>query len=76
MCAQVRTAWRLTIGTEPSEADVEELTAFLKTQTERFAQRIAEMKAPPKGAKPDAQIEALSTLGQALWSSNAFLYVD
>jgi hypothetical protein len=74
---QVRMAWRWTIGTEPSEADVEELTAFLKKQTAKFEKRIAAMPAPAKGKqKPDAKAEALTTLGQALWSSNGFLYVD
>lgn len=74
---RVRTLWRVTIGTHPSEAEVAELTEFLGRQTTLFEKRIAALPAPAKGkSKPDAAAEALTTLGQALWSSNAFLYVD
>jgi mono/diheme cytochrome c family protein len=81
--AQVRRAWELAIGSEPSRADLDVLVQFLGQQTARFQKRqIATTQ--PAGVKSagvkqmnlDPSLEALGTLGQALWSSNAFLYVD
>ncbi len=72
---QVRRAWQLAFGAAPSEADVEDLSAFLSQQTQIFEKRLSG-SAVPKGTNLDPSLHALSTLAQALWSSNAFLYVD
>lgn len=80
--SQARQAWRLVIGGEPSAEDLSDLREYLSEQTAHFAARQPATKpsAPKtpatKPATPDPAAQALSTLGQALWSSNVFLYID
>jgi mono/diheme cytochrome c family protein len=69
---RVRRAWRLALATEPSDADVEAAARFVAAQQ-------AELAAEPKDDNselPPAETRALASLCQALFSSNAFLYVD
>jgi len=87
--AQARRAWQLVIGTEPADADVEDLRQYLIEQTRRFAARQTPATTPTaasgkagktaavaKSRAAEPSLQALATLGQALWSANAFLYID
>ncbi len=75
---QVTRAWRLTYGTQPSEADVRAAVAFIESQVAELKKQPMP-KVDPKGKAPppvDPEIRALAMFGQALMSSNRFLYVD
>lgn len=80
--AQIQVAWRLALGLEPSTVEVESALQFLTSQQ---ADLSASANATPAGgaqakskakAKADPAQLALATFCQALFSSNAFLYVD
>jgi cytochrome c553 len=76
--AQVTRAWRLAYGVQPSEAEIRAGVAFVEGQLERF-KSLPMPKPDPKGKAPppvDPEIRALALFGQALLSSNRFLYVD
>ena len=68
--AQITLAWKLSYGAEPLPREVDQAVAFLHQQTELFKK----MKTPP--TQPDAGLQAMTNLGQALLSANRFLYVD
>lgn len=68
--ARIQVAWRLALALEPRPEEVESAAHFLASQQEDFA---ASAKA---GKKVDPAHQALATFCQALFSSNAFLYVD
>ena len=63
-------AWRLIFGTSPTDTEVEIAVEFLRQQT----QLLAKAADRPKDLTPETA--ALSTLCQALISSNRFLYID
>jgi len=70
--ARVRLIWRLALATEPSAAEVESAAAFVAAQEQ-------ELGARPQSDKETVfslAVRALASLGQALFSSNGFLYVD
>ena len=70
-------AWRLALGTTPSDSRLAELVEFLEAQAAHFDDM--DLPKPAKDApadENDPQLLALASLCQALWSSNAFLYVD
>lgn len=68
--AQVRLAWKQTLGREPPAEVVESAVNFLAEQEREFA-------ASDSDRRPaDPAEQALANLCQALFSSNAFLYVD
>lgn len=70
--AGVRLAWRLSLGAEPTDGDVAKAISFVADQEREFDSKPANDKSANKAA-----IErALASLCQALFSSNAFLYVD
>jgi mono/diheme cytochrome c family protein len=69
---QVRLAWRLALGQEPSPGDLEAATALLEVQEADFAAP----KSPDKAPLPPPATRALASLCQALFSSNGFLYID
>ena len=71
--AQVRLAWRLALGQEPTEAQLAAALEFLAAQEREFA-----AQAPPndKALIATPPVRAFAALCQALVSSNAFLYVD
>lgn len=74
---QVELAWRLALGSSPDEARRAELVTFLDEQVAHFEEM--KLPKPAKGApadENDPELLALASLCQALWSSNAFLYVD
>lgn len=76
--AQVGLAWRLIYGGEPNETDMRTATAFIESQLAAF-KKVPPAKADPKSKEPgliDPEIRALSMFGQALLSSNRFLYID
>jgi hypothetical protein len=71
--ACVRLAWRLALSQEPSETQVAAAIEFLTAQEQEFSAQ------PPPGDKTvlaPPPVRALAALCQALFSSNAFLYVD
>ncbi len=77
--AQVKRAWLLAFGRAPSEADLKNSTAFLTKQTALFQANPLQLPPPAKGkeAPPtEPPMQALTTLCQALLTSNQFLYVD
>jgi hypothetical protein len=63
--SQVLRAWRLALGTQPDDRRLAELVAFVEGQAAHFAEM--------KEKNPELLVASLC---QALWSSNAFLYVD
>jgi len=68
--AQVRLAWRLALGREPSAAELETGTAFISA---RLQQRLMRDSGKPK---TDLQNLALADLCQAIFALNEFIYVD
>ncbi|SIO22841.1 Planctomycete cytochrome C [Singulisphaera sp. GP187] len=70
--ARVELAWRLALALEPAPEQVESAVRFLADQQADFA---ATRNAKPS-KKADPAHQALATFCQALFSSNAFLYVD
>jgi hypothetical protein len=81
---QIQRAWKLALGTHPSDAELLRSVAFLKDQTLTLQAKPA--SPPPAPAKTAAaptapaghppELDALATLCQALLNSNAFLYAD
>ncbi|MEO6739525.1 MAG: DUF1549 and DUF1553 domain-containing protein, partial [Chthoniobacteraceae bacterium] len=77
--AQVKLAWQLAFGRSPSDADAKNSAVFLAKQTALFQANPLKLPPPPKGKEaPSAEppMAALTTLCQALLTSNQFLYVD
>jgi len=88
--AQIVRAWNLAYGVKPSETELAAAVKFIQAQTENFKALTkeekppAKTKAPPKGKAPakelppppEPALRALAVFGQALLSSNRFLYVD
>jgi hypothetical protein len=71
--ARVRLAWRLALAVELNETQLQAAIAFLTAQEQELA---AQPAPDPKNPLPPASVRALAALTQALFSSNAFLYVD
>jgi hypothetical protein len=69
---QIRLAWRLALAHEPSDTELDAATALLAAQEHEFSQQ----EALDKPNLPPPPTRALASLCQALFSSNAFLYVD
>jgi hypothetical protein len=67
---QVRLAWKLALAHEPTDEALQATIAFLAEQELEFAENKND-KSPADPARA-----ALANLCQALFSSNAFLYVD
>jgi hypothetical protein len=61
---QVTRAWRLALGRNPRDAEVNAAIAHLEKQTARFANR------------PTAELDALASLCHVLLNTNEFIYVD
>ncbi|WP_435020014.1 PSD1 and planctomycete cytochrome C domain-containing protein [Tundrisphaera sp. TA3] len=77
--ARADLAWRIALGRGPSAEQKADAVAFLAEQRAELANRPAPPPAPkgkPSPPRPDPDLAALATLGQALFGSNAFLYVD
>jgi hypothetical protein len=76
---QVVRAWQLAFAREPTDDEAKQATALVVEQADRF-RAVAEPAEKPASsnaaAKPDAQVQALALLCQALLSANEFLYVD
>lgn len=66
---QVKLAWLLSYGKEPSAEEVKQSVAFIDTQ-------IAHFKSAKVSSDKTPEQLALATFCQALLSSNGFLYVD
>jgi hypothetical protein len=69
---QIRLAWRLALAQEPTPAEIDAAADLLEAQEAEFSSQNKSDKATT--ARPAAR--ALASLCQALFSSNAFLYVD
>src|SRR5258705_10909040 len=67
---QVRLAWRLALGREPSASELESGTAFINAQLQQRATR------KPNPLKTDSQKLALADFCQAIFALNEFIYVD
>jgi hypothetical protein len=79
VAGRVRTAWRLALAIPPTEEQIAAGCAFIEAQQTELAASPASVAAKPTApAKPEApaDVRALAALCQALFSSNAFLYVD
>jgi hypothetical protein len=68
--AQVRLAWRLALGREPSPEELKSATAFLNAQLQQRATR------DPAKSTDEAQPLALADFCQAIFAMNEFIYVD
>jgi mono/diheme cytochrome c family protein len=66
---QVRQAFRLALCHEPTDAELEAAARLIAQQEREFARQPQDKAGPPA-------TRALASLCQALFSSNAFLYVD
>jgi hypothetical protein len=69
---RVRLAWRLALGREASDEQVAAAVEMMTAQEQEFSR--ADLADKALAANPAKQ--ALASLCQALFSSNAFLYVD
>jgi hypothetical protein len=79
VAAQVRHAWKLAFGSEPSAGDADRSREFIAKQTAFFQAHPVKVPPPAKGKEaPPAEpaMQALATFCQALLTSNQFLYVD
>jgi hypothetical protein len=72
LAARVRLIWQLALAHAPSSAEVESVAAFVAVQQEELARQ----KPGEKAELPPAEVRALASFCQALFSSNGFLYVD
>jgi len=68
--AQVRLAWRLALGREPSAVELKSATAFLSAQLQQRSTR------EPDRPKDDVQNLALTDFCQAIFALNEFIYVE
>jgi hypothetical protein len=76
---QVLRAWQLAYGSNPAEAQRNQLTSWLEQQRAALAQPNPDQASAPNGGTLEpakANQQALALLCQALLSSNAFLYID
>jgi hypothetical protein len=71
--ARIRLVWRLALSQEPSDAQLAAAIEFLIAQEQEFTAQPPPAAKTPLAAPP---VRALAALCQALFSSNAFLYVD
>jgi len=79
--SQVRRAWELALGREPTDKQVARAVAFLEEQKQHFLERLADKSVKPVTDKPARFAnfparQALANFCQFLISNNAFLYVD
>jgi Protein of unknown function (DUF1553)/Protein of unknown function (DUF1549) len=67
---QVRLAWRLALGRQPSSNELDSATAFINAQVRQRATR------DPGKSKLETQPLALADLCQVIFAMNEFIYVD
>src|SRR5437867_1479742 len=68
--AQVRLAWRLALGRDPSSDELDSGTAFIRAQIRQRSNR------DPSMPETDTQRLALADLCQAIFALDEFIYVD
>ncbi|PHR96486.1 MAG: hypothetical protein COA78_28745 [Blastopirellula sp.] len=74
---QIIYAWQLSFGTEPEQSQIDEAIAYVQVQTEYFRTNAPETSKDKNTPKiPDPETQGLASFCQALFSANAFLYVD
>jgi hypothetical protein len=80
LSAEVRRAWLLAFGAEPSDPDLKGAIDFLAKQTAYFQANPVALPPPspsqPAPPPPTPAMQALATLCHALLTSNEFLYAD
>jgi hypothetical protein len=75
--AQASLAWQLAMGRAPASETLGALEQFLVEQVAHFKSKPADAPSSGAGAAPTTpELQALATLGQAIWSANEFLYVE
>jgi hypothetical protein len=74
--AEITRGWRLLFGASPSEAEIRDMLLYLAEQSEALRARAAAQPPKKDAPPPDPQLQALSSLCQALLSTNQFLYVE
>ena len=74
--AQVRRAWLLTQGREPSPTDEDRFLILLSEQTEHLREYAASHPPAKEAPAADPQRDAFGSLCQSLLSSNRFLYLE
>ncbi len=76
--AQVRLAWRLALGQEPTTEQVTAAISFRGRQSAHFAAQASGGRKPPvaQSGSPAPDNRALASFCHALLCSNGFLYVD
>ncbi len=77
--AQVKRAWLLAFGTEPTDAERKGASTFLQEQAAHFQEHPLKAPVVAKGKEaPPAtpELQSLATFCQALLTANQFLYVD
>ncbi|HRQ89025.1 MAG TPA: DUF1553 domain-containing protein, partial [Bacteroidia bacterium] len=76
---QVRRAWQLAYGREPSPEEAKEGVSFLALQTEHYTAHPAKLEkvaGPAEKTNAPPKLMGLAALGHALMSANEFLYID
>ncbi len=68
--SQVRFAWRLALGRDPSQLELDSGRAFVQSQEQSRSQRESGME------KSENSIQALADFCQAIFALNEFIYVD
>jgi hypothetical protein len=74
--AQVRRAWLLTQCRAPGPAEEDRFLVMLSEQTEQLREYHAQHPPAKDTPAPDASLDALGSLCQALLASNRFLHVE
>lgn len=77
--ARIRGVWQHALARDPDPDELRQAAEFLERQQAEFARRLAETQATDAKSSEetlDAATLALSTLAQAVLSSNEFLYID
>jgi mono/diheme cytochrome c family protein len=73
---RVRLVWRLALGQEPTADETAAAAAFVTAQESELAAAAPAAATGKESPAPSPAARALASLCQALFSSNAFLYVD
>jgi hypothetical protein len=73
---QLTTAWKLLYHTAPTDSELQQCETYLAEQTANLAE-YHQKNPPPKDTPPrNAELEAMASLCQILYSSNRFLYIE
>jgi len=73
---QLTTAWKLLFHTVPTDPELQQCETYLAEQTVNLAEYHQKNPSPKDTPPPDADLEAMASLCQILYSSNRFLYIE